>query len=90
MTKIALISDIHGYAIIEIDDNGLLNADFKKVPYDIETELKLAQTMHLPYYELYKKLLNEGVSPTQNKSLLADYNACDHYTEAFKQILDQK
>ena len=38
------------YAILEFDQTGLKDIDFKRVDYDVQKELQLAKDLHLPYY----------------------------------------
>ena len=41
------------YMILEFDEKGLKDADFRRVDYDIEAELQLAKDLQLPYYQVY-------------------------------------
>lgn len=75
------------YTIIEIDDTGLVDISFKKVAYDIDAEIVLAKAADLPYLDLYHMLLTQGVSPTQNKELLAQKNQEDEYDVLFKKLM---
>ncbi|WP_125763836.1 metallophosphoesterase family protein [Companilactobacillus hulinensis] len=61
------------YAIIDIDQYGYSNIEFKKVSYDIDYELDLAKQMNLPYFELYKKLFTEGIAYTHDQPVLKKY-----------------
>ena len=39
------------YAILEFDQMGLKDVDFRRVDYDVQKELQLAKDLHLPYYQ---------------------------------------
>ena len=58
------------YTIIEIDQHGIGNINFKKVNYDIKKELALAKERELPYFDLYKEGLETGRSYTHHKEVL--------------------
>lgn len=75
-----LKSDLRAqYAILEIDEQGIANLQFKKVAFDLEQEIKLAKDRHLPYLELYQELLETGVLHTHDDPLLAKINAQHAY-----------
>lgn len=77
------------YTILEIDDTGILDITFKKVAYNIDLEIARAKSANLPYLDLYQMLLTQGVSPTQNKELLAQRNQADGYNELFQDVLKE-
>ena len=58
------------YMILEFDEKGLKNADFRRVDYDIEAELQLAKELQLPYYQVYYESLVNGIHHTHNQELL--------------------
>ena len=58
------------YAILEFDDRGLKDVDFRRVTYDIERELQLAKDMKLPYFQVYYESLVNGIHHTHNHELL--------------------
>ena len=58
------------YAILEFDDRGLKDVDFRRVTYDIERELKLAKDLKLPYFQVYYESLVNGIHHTHNQELL--------------------
>ncbi len=62
------------YALLEIDEYGLGGISFCKVAYDYQKELELAKKAHIPYLELYEKLLTTGKVYTHDQELLAQYN----------------
>ncbi|WP_332237760.1 metallophosphoesterase family protein [Sporolactobacillus sp. KGMB 08714] len=62
------------YAIIEIDETGLLQTLFKRVSYDRNKEIQEAKRQHLPYFELYQELLMTGRIHTHDKQRLAEIN----------------
>ncbi len=58
------------YAILEFDDRGLKDVDFRRVTYDIERELQLAKNLKLPYFQVYYESLVNGIHHTHNHELL--------------------
>ena len=58
------------YAILEFDESGLKDVDFRRVSYDIEKELKLAKDLKLPYFQVYYESLVNGIHHTHNQDLL--------------------
>lgn len=76
------------YAILEIDETGIVDISFKKIAYDIDLEIARAEEAHLPYLDLYYMLLTQGISPTQDKKLLAQRNHEDGYNNLFKLVLN--
>ena len=58
------------YAILEFDESGLKDVDFRRVSYDIEKELQLAKDLKLPYFQVYYESLVNGIHRTHNHELL--------------------
>lgn len=58
------------YAILEFDESGLKDVDFRRVSYDIEKELQLAKDLKLPYFQVYYESLVNGIHHTHNQELL--------------------
>ena len=58
------------YAILELDEVGLKDVDFRRVDYDVARELQLAKDLHLPYYQVYYESLVNGIHHTHNHELL--------------------
>ena len=58
------------YMILEFDDAGLSDVDFRRVDYDVEAELQLAKDLKLPYFQVYYESLVNGIHHTHNKELL--------------------
>ena len=58
------------YMILEFDEKGLKDIDFRRVDYDVESELQLARDLKLPYYEVYYESLVNGIHHTHNQDLL--------------------
>ena len=58
------------YMILEFDEKGLKDVDFRRVDYDIEAELQLAKDLNLPYYQVYYESLVNGIHHTHNQDLL--------------------
>ena len=58
------------YMILEFDDAGLSDVDFRRVDYDVEAELQLAKDLKLPYFQVYYESLVNGIHHTHNQELL--------------------
>jgi len=69
------------YTIIEVDQAGIGDINFKKIEYDVEKEIELAKKRNIPYFDLYKDALETGRSYTHNKEVLAKANAEHGYKE---------
>ena len=58
------------YMILEFDEAGLDDVDFRRVDYDVEAELQLAKDLKLPYFQVYYESLVNGIHHTHNQELL--------------------
>lgn len=58
------------YMILEFDEKGLKDVDFRRVDYDVQAELQLAKNLNLPYYQVYYESLVKGIHHTHNQDLL--------------------
>lgn len=58
------------YMILEFDEVGLADVDFRRVDYDVEAELQLAKDLKLPYFQVYYESLVNGIHHTHNQELL--------------------
>ena len=58
------------YMILEFDEAGLSDVDFRRVDYDVEAELQLAKDLKLPYFQVYYESLINGIHHTHNQELL--------------------
>ena len=58
------------YMILEFDEAGLSDVDFRRVDYDVEAELQLARDLKLPYFQVYYESLVKGIHHTHNQELL--------------------
>ena len=58
------------YMILEFDEEGLSDVDFRRVDYDVEAELQLAKDVKLPYFQIYYESLVNGIHHTHNQELL--------------------
>ena len=58
------------YMILEFDEAGLSDVDFRRVDYDVEAELQLAKDVKLPYFQIYYESLINGIHHTHNQELL--------------------
>ncbi|WP_228469900.1 metallophosphoesterase family protein [Listeria welshimeri] len=48
------------YALIDIDETGVVDVHFKKVAYDIEAEIAFARKRGLPFIDIYEETLRKG------------------------------
>ena len=81
------------YALLEVEDGELVNIQFRKVAYDYEAELELAQDKELPFIEMYEELRREDNYQGHNRELLAYLNDKYGYVEdvrRFFQISEPK
>ncbi|KRM71449.1 metallophosphoesterase family protein [Lacticaseibacillus brantae] len=58
------------YALLEIDDAGRVQVDFRKVEYDIEAEIAQAKAIKVPYFDLYAHLRRTGKTSTHDNPAL--------------------
>ena len=58
------------YMILEFDEDGLVDVDFRRVDYDVEAELQLAKDLKLPYFQIYYESLVNGIHHTHNQEVL--------------------
>ena len=58
------------YMILDFDEAGLSDVDFRRVDYDVEAELQLAKDLKLPYFQVYYESLVNGIHHTHNQELL--------------------
>jgi len=63
------------YAILAIDDLGVAGVEFRKVEYDKDAEIALAERAGLPYLDLYKESLRIGHTHQHDHDLLRELNA---------------
>jgi predicted phosphodiesterase len=77
-----LRSDLRAqYAILEIDETGIAEVRFKKISYDVEKELKNASGNKLPYFNLYREMLETGKTHTHDIELLKKLNDRFNYKD---------
>ena len=76
------------YALLEVENGELVNIQFRKVVYDYEAELELAQTKYLPFIEMYEELRREDNYQGHNRDLLASLNEKYGYVEDVKNYFD--
>lgn len=69
------------YALLEIDDFGRVDVNFRKVEYDRQKEIQLAQQRHVPYSSQYAFLRESGSTITHDRDLLAQVNAAHDYVD---------
>ena len=58
------------YALIDIEEDGVTNLQFRKVAYDYEAELQDAEDKGLPFIEMYEELRREDNYRGHNNELL--------------------
>ncbi|MBU7567899.1 metallophosphoesterase family protein [Weissella sagaensis] len=77
------------YAILEIDNQGLANVTFRKVAYDLNEELTRAKQAGIPYTNLYREILFDGVAHTHDDELLAKVNKKFDYVNQLQRLMTQ-
>ncbi|GGE37585.1 metallophosphoesterase family protein [Streptococcus himalayensis] len=78
------------YAVLEIDNQGLANVDFRRVAYDVELELHRAKLQELPYFEIYRESLVNGIHHTHNHEWLAEIAQRERYEEEVQQFFKSR
>ena len=76
------------YALIDVEEDGVTNLQFRKVAYDYEAELQDAKGKDLPYIELYEELRREDNYPGHNSELLASLNEKYNYAKEVATYFD--
>jgi len=69
------------YMILEFDESGLSDVDFRRVDYDVEAELQLAKDLKLPYFQVYYESLVNGIHHTHNHELLGQISEQEGYDQ---------
>ncbi|MFT8812534.1 metallophosphoesterase family protein [Oenococcus sp.] len=69
------------YLLLTISEKGIIDFDFRRIPFDIEKELAFASANGYPYVDLYQKLLTTGYASTHDQALLAKVNQERGYKE---------
>ena len=69
------------YMILEFDETGLADVDFRRVDYDVEAELQLAKDLKLPYFQIYYESLVNGIHHTHNQELLNQISEQEGYDQ---------
>ncbi|MBS0949293.1 metallophosphoesterase family protein [Weissella minor] len=75
------------YAILEIDERGIVDVQFKKIDYDLQNEAKNVQYAAAPYADLYQRLILDDVNPRADVKALANYNQDHHYLPELQQFI---
>ena len=78
------------YAIVDVEEDGVTNLQFRKIAYDYEAELQLAKDKQLSYIELYQELRRNDTYPGHNKDLLERLNQHYGYAKDVKKYFDLK
>lgn len=76
------------YAILEIDEMGLADVDFRKVTYNLDQEVSLATKVGLPYAELYSAMIYAGRAYTHNQEILSEINQTHNYLDELRSFLN--
>ena len=76
------------YALLEVENDELVNIQFRKVAYDYEAELESAKGKGLPFIEMYEELRREDNYQGHNRDLLASLNEKYGYVEDVKNYFD--
>ena len=70
------------YALIDVEEDGVTNLQFRKVAYDYEAELQDAKDKGLPFIEMYEELRREDNYRGHNIELLTSLIEKYGYTKA--------
>ena len=74
------------YALIDVEEDGVTNLQFRKVAYDYEAELESAKTKDLPFIEMYEELRREDNYQGHNRDLLASLIEKHGYVEDVNEL----
>ena len=77
------------YLILEVDDDGIAELDYRHVAYDRESEYELAVEADIPYLELYKRTLETGRVNTHDQELLDQINHKWDYLAEYQAYADR-
>lgn len=77
------------YTILTVDDESRIEVDFRKVSYDVDKEIKLAQSKDLPYIHLYEHLRKTGFTVTHDQKLLKKVNSEYHYRHEVRKFFNK-
>ena len=69
------------YALIDVEEDGVTNLQFRKVAYDYEAELQDAKDKGLPFIEMYEELRREDNYRGHNIDLLTGLIEKNGYTK---------
>ncbi|SFG33898.1 metallophosphoesterase family protein [Sporolactobacillus nakayamae] len=75
------------YAILEIDEQGVAQINFRKVGYDVNKELQEAKRKNIPYLTLYKEQLETGKTHTHDKAFLKEINQRYDFAQDVREFL---
>lgn len=78
------------YLILEVDDEGLAETNFRHVAYDRSVESDRAVTDGVPYAELYQRMMKTGVAYTHDSDLLKKFNEKYGYAEEYRKFAKEK
>lgn len=82
------ISGKASYGIITIDDRSVLSWDQRNIPYDLDKELHIAQERELPYFDLYKELLQTGRFTFNREKVKIENQKGDYLKKAIVAVND--
>lgn len=76
------------YALIDVEEDGVTNLQFRKVAYDYEGELQDAKDKGLPFIEMYEELRREDNYRGHNIELLTSLNEKYNYAKEVATYFD--
>lgn len=77
------------YLLLEIDEMGVVDIEFRKVRYDKELEFQKAKQKEHPYLALYEEILKKGRAYTHDHEKLETFHVNTNYKEEAQQFLEQ-
>lgn len=75
------------YLLLTIENQAIVDVDFRRIPFDVQAELDHAKQLGFPYLSLYKELLLTGHASTHDKSKLEQINAKNGYRQKAQKFL---
>ncbi|SYW04983.1 putative Diadenosine tetraphosphatase-like serine/threonine protein phosphatase [Oenococcus oeni] len=77
------------YLLMDVDNGGISNLEFKHIGYNLEKEIDLAYSRDLPYANLYERLIKTGKGFTHDDQSLIIENKKHGYRSLAEEFLSQ-
>lgn len=78
------------YMILDIDDAGIGDMQFKKIDYDLQKEAGSGLFIAAPYADLYERSIFDDINPRADMQGLANYNQTHYYRQELQQFIQSQ